>query len=98
MSDESKNIGVEAQLYYIGHILNRIANAVERIEASLKRVSLQPAAESGEDGRARSLDQNERERIALQLWTTLDVEAEASFRHADGWIAERDRQRIRQAE
>ena len=36
---------------------------------------------------------SEREQIALQLWTTLDVEAEASFRHADGWIAERDRQR-----
>ena len=36
---------------------------------------------------------SEREQIALQLWTTLDVEAEASFRHADGWIAERDGQR-----
>lgn len=41
---------------------------------------------------------SERERIALRLWSTLDVEAEASFRHADGWIAERDKQRAQQAE
>ena len=40
----------------------------------------------------------ERERIALGLYTTLDVEAEASFRHADGWIAERDKQRAQQVE
>ena len=74
---------VEGQLYGIWGNLNDIAKTLERIATALERIAPQGS---------------ERERFALQLWATLDVEAEASFRHADGWIAERDRQRVRQAE
>ena len=74
---------IEQQLYDIDCNLNGIAGTLERIANALERMAPQGS---------------ERERIALQLWVTLDVEAEASFRHADNWIAERDRQRVRQAE
>ena len=69
---------------------DRIEHQLYDIDCTLHKIleALQQLAPRG----------SERERIALQLWTTLDVELEASFRHADGWIAERDRQRAKQAE
>ena len=75
--------GVEQQLYDIDCTLMRAVDNLERIANALERMAPQGS---------------ERELIALQLWTTLDVELEASFRHADRWIEERDRQRAQQAE
>ena len=68
----------------------RIEHQLYDIDCTLHKIleALQQLAPQG----------TERELIALQLWTTLDVEAEASFRHADGWIAERDKQRAQQVE
>ena len=70
--------------------LGEIINQLYEIDSTLRRAAaaLEKLAPHG----------SEREQIALQLWVTLDVEAEASFRHADNWIAERDRQRAKQAE
>jgi hypothetical protein len=71
------------ELYEIKHEIERITPILDRIARALEKLAPRGS---------------ERERIALQLWTTLDVEAEASFRHADGWIAERDKHRAQQAE
>ena len=73
----------ERELYEIRYLMECAVPILERIAVALEKLAPQGS---------------ERERIALRLWTTLDVEAEASFRHADGWIAERDRQRTQQAE
>jgi Na+/phosphate symporter len=71
------------ELYEIKHEIERITPILDRIARALEKLAPQGS---------------ERERIALRLWETLDVEVEASFRHADGWIAERDKQRAKQAE
>ena len=66
------------ELYEIKHKIDHVVKVLERLATAAEKLAPQG---------------DERELIALQLWTTLDVEAEASFRNADGWIAERNRQR-----
>ena len=73
----------ERELYEIRYLMECAVPILDRIAVALEKLDPQGS---------------EREQIALRLWTTLDVEAEASFRHADGWIAERDRQRAQAAE
>ena len=73
----------ERELYEIRYLMECAIPILERIAVALEKLAPQGS---------------EREQIALRLWTTLDVEVEASFRHADRWIEERDRQRTQQAE
>ena len=69
---------------------DRIEHQLYDIDCTLHKIleALQQLAPRG----------SERERIALQLFTTAEVVAERSFEYADEWIAERDRQRAQQAE
>jgi hypothetical protein len=41
---------------------------------------------------------SEREQLALRIYTADGIGADVSFEHADEWIRERDKQRVRQAE
>jgi hypothetical protein len=41
---------------------------------------------------------SERERIALKVYSVNTIGADTAFEYADEWIAERDRQRAKQAE
>ena len=82
MSEETG--GIEGQLYGIWGNLSDIAKTLERIATALERMAPEGS---------------EREQIALRLFIRDPyIGAEPCFRHADKWIAERDRQRIRQAE
>ena len=76
-------MGEERELYEIRHLMECAIPILDRIAMALEKLAPHSS---------------ERERIALRLWETLDVEVEASFRHADRWIEERDRQRVQQAE
>ena len=67
------------ELYEIKHEIERITPILDRIAVALEKLAPQGS---------------EREQIALRLFIHApNVEAEASFYHADAWIEERDRQR-----
>ena len=73
---------IEQQLYDIDCNLNGIAGVLERIANAIERMAPQG---------------NEREHIALQIYSANTIGADAAFEYADEWLEERDRQRAQAA-
>ena len=74
---------IEQQLYDIDCNLSNIATILDRLATALERMAPQGS---------------EREQVALRVYSANVIGADSAFEYADEWIAERDRQRAKQAE
>ena len=73
----------DTHLQDIAYHIECLVAAAERIATALEQMSPQGS---------------EREQLALRIYTADGIGADVSFEHADEWIRERDKQRVRQAE
>ena len=70
--------------------LGEIINQLYEIDSTLRRAAaaLEKLAPQG----------SEREQVALRVYSANVIGADSAFEYADEWIAERDKQRVKQAE